>query len=132
MKWMTENLEWRKIPQENLHQNLSQTLLHVNSRSYPNIYTALKIMAVLPITSCTCERSASSVRLLKTYLRSTMSQERLNGLVTIYTHNDIKINIDEVIEKFARKNKRKLNMLNIFDTDKNINAKDELVISEMN
>ena len=60
-------------------------------------------MAVLPITSCTCERSASSVRLLKTYLRSTMSQERLNGLVTIYTHNDMKINIDEVIEKFARK-----------------------------
>ena len=89
-------------------------------------------MAVLPITSCTCERSASSVRLLKTYLRSTMSQERLNGLVTIYTHKDIKINIDEVIEKFARKNKRKLNMLNILDTDKNINAKDELVISEMN
>ena len=123
--------KWGKIPMENVPQNLSQTLLAVNPTSYPNIYKALKILAVLPITSCTCERSASSVRLLKTYLRSTMSQDRLNGLATIYAHKDIKLNIEEVIERFARRNKRKLNMLNILDTDKNITSKDESVISEI-
>ena len=123
--------EWRNTPKENLLQNLSQKLSHVNSTSYPNVYIALKITAVLPIKSCTCERSAPSVRLLKTYVRSTMSQERLNGLATIYTHKDINMNIEEVIEKFARENKRRLNLLNILDTDKNTNAKDESVISEI-
>ena len=58
--------EWRKVPKENMPENLSQTLLTVNYTSYPNIYTTLKILAILPIISCTCERSASSVRLLKT------------------------------------------------------------------
>ena len=40
-------------------------------------------MMVLPVTSCEAECSFSTLRRLKTYLRTTMSQERLNGLALL-------------------------------------------------
>jgi len=42
---------------------------------------------VLPVTSCEAERSLSTLRRLKTYLRTTMSQEQLNGLALLNTYN---------------------------------------------
>ena len=63
---------WRDQPDKELPINVSDTLKKVNPVAFPNIFTALKILAVLPVTTCTCERSASSIRLLKTYLRSTI------------------------------------------------------------
>ena len=112
--------EWIHAPHDHLPQNLSQTLSHVNPRSYPNIYTALKIMAILPFTRCTCEQSASSIHLLRPSLRITMSQGRLNGLAAVYGHKDIEVHIEEVVEKVARKNKHRLQLLPFMDTDKNI------------
>ena len=50
---------------------------------YPNIRTFIVILATLPITSCECERSISMLRLVKTALRSTMSETRLNGLAML-------------------------------------------------
>ena len=44
-------------------------------------------MMVLPVTSCEAERSFSTLRRLKTYLRTTMSQERLNGLALLNVYN---------------------------------------------
>ena len=35
--------------------------------SFPNLYCCLKILGTLPITTCECERSISSLRRLKTY-----------------------------------------------------------------
>ena len=40
-------------------------------------------MMVLPVTSYEAERSFSTLRRLKTYLHTTMSQERLNGLALL-------------------------------------------------
>ena len=40
-------------------------------------------MMVLPVTSYEAERSFSALRRLKTYLHTTMSQERLNGLALL-------------------------------------------------
>ena len=44
---------------------------------FSNVSTILHISAVFPVTSCECERSISTLRLLKTYLRSTMGQDKL-------------------------------------------------------
>ena len=76
---------WNQCTPNDLPESISETLKLTNPISFPSIYTVLKILGVLPITSCTCERSASSIRILKTYLRSTMTQDRLNGLATLYT-----------------------------------------------
>ena len=54
------------------------------------------------------ENSFSKLKLIKTYLQTTMSQERLRGLVMISIENEYldKLNYDDLIEKFASKNTR--------------------------
>ena len=47
------------------------------------------LMATIPITSCDYERSFSRLRTINTYLRSTMSVDRLNGHSLLYIHKDI-------------------------------------------
>ena len=51
-----------------------KVLMHTDKDYYPNIYTLLVIMATLPVTSCECERAISLLRLIKSSLRSTMTQ----------------------------------------------------------
>ena len=46
----------------------------------------LKIYFTFPVTTSTVERSFSSLRRLKTYLRNTMTQSRLNNLLLLYVH----------------------------------------------
>ncbi|CAH1170910.1 unnamed protein product [Phaedon cochleariae] len=74
---------------------------------YPTLHTLYKIFACLPISISTVERSFSTLRRTKTWLRSTMKEDRLNGLALLNTHPDIDCPIDDVINQFARKNRRK-------------------------
>ena len=64
----------------------------------------------MPVTVASAERSFSKLKLLKSYLRSTMSQERLNGLAMISIENDFlgKINCDKLIDEFAAKKARRM------------------------
>ena len=78
-----------------------KALPHTDRDFFPNIHVLLNIMASLPVTSCECERSISMLRLIKTPLRSTMGQQRLNGLALLYYHQDIDITPEEVVEEFA-------------------------------
>ena len=57
----------------------------------------LQLLLVIPDTSATAERSFSSLRHVKTYLLTTMKQERLNHLMMIYIHQDRKIDIEEAM-----------------------------------
>ncbi|KAG0430646.1 hypothetical protein HPB47_022499 [Ixodes persulcatus] len=50
------------------------------SSLFPNVHTLLKILATLPVTTATVERSFSTLRRLKTYLRNRTAEDRLNGL----------------------------------------------------
>jgi hypothetical protein len=43
------------------------------------------------------------MKLIKNYLRNTMTDERLSALTLMYIHPQIDINIDEVIERFLDK-----------------------------
>ena len=67
----------------------------------------LLILATLPVTTCSCERSISSLRRLKTYLRSTMGADRLSGLALLHSHYSMPVNKDEVLKVFFRKNPRR-------------------------
>ena len=54
----------------------------------PNFISALKTYLVLPSSTCEAERSFSTLRRLKTYLPSTITQQRLNHLTVLTTHRD--------------------------------------------
>lgn len=79
--------------------------------SFPNLYVALRILLTLPITVASAERSFSKLKLIKTYLRSQMSQARLVGLATISIEKEIadQLNMEEVIQEFAALKARKVN-----------------------
>jgi hypothetical protein len=49
---------------------------------YPNVSVAYRILLTIPMTVASSKTSFSKLKLLKNYLRSTMSQEKLNGLAT--------------------------------------------------
>ena len=49
----------------------------------PEFSKVASILAVIPATSCSAERSFSGLRRLKTYLWSTMGQNRLNSLAIV-------------------------------------------------
>jgi hypothetical protein len=72
----------------------------------PCIKKLLQIMATLPVTSCSSERSFSTLRRLKTYLRSTMGSDRLNGLALLNIHRDIMVTQEQVIDKLCVKPRR--------------------------
>ncbi|CAI6348929.1 unnamed protein product [Macrosiphum euphorbiae] len=61
-------------------------LLNCNCTFFPNIAVALEIFLSLPATSCTGERSFNTLRRVKTWLRSTMSDVRLNGICMLSVH----------------------------------------------
>ena len=76
---------------------------------YPNISVAYRILLTVPVTVASAERSFSKLKLLKNYLRSTMSQERLNGLAMCTIEKDIldTIDLDTVLDDFASRNVRR-------------------------
>ena len=52
------------------------------------VCTLVKLIVVSPATNAVSEQSASGLRRIKTYLRSTMSQQRLNSLMVLHVHKD--------------------------------------------
>ena len=64
------------------------------------------------INSATGERSFSSLRLLKTYLRNSMTQERISDLAVIYINSDIadNLNVNDIIDKFASVKNRRMQL----------------------
>jgi hypothetical protein len=52
----------------------------VGLETYPVILAMLQIFATLPVTTATGERSFSPLKYMKSYLQSTMTEDRLNSL----------------------------------------------------
>lgn len=69
---------------------------------YPGVDALLRLLLVVPATSCTAERSFSKLRILKTWLRSTMSQQRLNHASVCYVHSELlrTIALSEIVNEF--------------------------------
>lgn len=81
----------------NKPKNILEYLDVCDSLIIPNVYKVIQILVTLPVTTCTAERSFSTLRRLKTYLRSTMSQNRSNGLALLNIHREISVTPEEVL-----------------------------------
>jgi hypothetical protein len=78
---------------------------------FPAVSQAIKILLTLPPTTCTIERSFSTLRRVKTWLRSTISQDRLNGLCLLSVHREKVFDkkkqlIDDVVTEFGKERRR--------------------------
>ena len=54
----------------------------------PEIQNLLKLLMVSPASSCDAERSFSALRRLKTMLRNSMTQRRLNAIFICNIHKE--------------------------------------------
>ena len=52
------------------------------------VCTLFRIILVMPATNAVSERSFSALRRVKSYLRSTMTQRRLNNIMILHVHKD--------------------------------------------
>jgi len=70
---------------------------------FPMVESLLRLLMVNPASSATAERSFSSLRRLKTYIRSTMGQSRLNHVAICHTHKNIldEINVHQLMKEFV-------------------------------
>jgi len=73
---------------------------------FPEINILLNILVTLPATTASAERNFSSLRRIKTWMRTRISEDRLNGLALLHAHRDITINSEDVIDVFAKSNRR--------------------------
>ena len=84
----------------------AETLQSCFKDAYPAIHSYLTIFCVIPATTASAERTFSTLKFLKSYLRSTMSECRLNGLTRMFLRRDIPIDTNNVIESFGKKKRR--------------------------
>ncbi|KAM5550441.1 zinc finger MYM-type protein 1, partial [Rosa sericea] len=61
---------------------------------FPNILVAYRILFTVPVTVASAERSFSKLKLLKSYLRTTMTQDRLNGLAILSIEKNMLKNVE--------------------------------------
>ena len=90
-------------------KTVTAALALAESAMCPCIANLLKLVATWPVTTCSCERSISALRRLKTYLRSTMSQTRLRGLALLHVHGyRTKLDKEKVLERFLHRHARSI------------------------
>ena len=67
---------------------------------FPNV---LRIILTAPITVASAERSFSKLKLIKTFLRSTMSEDRLESLALIWIEQNIAATLEygTLIDSFS-------------------------------
>ena len=78
----------------------------------------MKLILVMPATNATSERAFSGLRRVKTYLRSTMSQRRLNHLMLLHVHKEktdsLKDKLIEVANMFVEGSEHRKSILGVF------------------
>ena len=107
----SELLRWRIYWLRQTVANRPKRVMNALNRAlqigtYPIISKLLHIFATIPVTTATNERSLSSLKLIKTFLRTTTEEDRLNGLAHLFINKDIHLDYDKVINEFERKNRR--------------------------
>ena len=101
-----ELFHWRRKwlnADQDLPSSAVQALEECNHEFFPDVHKLLRILCTLPITSAECERSFSTLRRLKTYLRVTMTSDRESGFSLMNIHYGRKIDIGATINIFAQK-----------------------------
>ena len=56
--------------------------------AFSSVWTVMKLLLVMPATNASSECSFSALRRIKTYLRTTMTQQRLNNLMMLHVNKE--------------------------------------------
>ena len=70
---------------------------HVYKEMLSSVHLLLRLYMTIPISSATSERCFSALRRLLTYLRSSMSEQRLNNCLLLHVHKEITNSLDHTL-----------------------------------
>ena len=105
---------WRNrymaMPPEKRPCSPAKAIKECDATDFPNISDLLTIACTMPVTSCECERSASALRRLNNYMRASMGKDRLSHLSLLHIHYDVQIDLDNVVDYYARLHPRRLEL----------------------
>jgi hypothetical protein len=83
---------------------------------FHEVANLLQLFLLMPVTSATAERSFSGLRRLKTFLRTSMSQELLNSIAILHVHKELsrEVNIDSAAKEFVARSDHRLSAFGSF------------------
>ena len=84
--------------EDSSESSLANCVQLAQSRGLNHVVMLLKLFGTIPVTTASAERSFSALKRLKTHLRSTKSEERLNGLALLATRQ-FPVDTDAVLDK---------------------------------
>ncbi|CAF1442011.1 unnamed protein product [Rotaria magnacalcarata] len=93
-----------KIASMKTIQDLLTELKPVNE-AFPATISLLRGALCLPVSSTTCERSFSRMKLIKTYCRNSMGDECLSDLTLLAVERDFDIDLEETADIFSKSHK---------------------------
>jgi hypothetical protein len=101
---------WRHNVDDNpVHQNIPGLQSALADKDLnPNIHTIFILLIFLPVTSVCCARSFSALRRHKTWVRSTMTGERLCGLAMLHSHRSMAVNRGKILRRYDASGHRKI------------------------
>lgn len=99
---------------EELPTSLSETLNspYFSPKAYPNMATIFHILSITPVTVAITEQANSALKHIKSPKRSMMGQDRLNALLMLFVHKDIKLDYEGTIDLYARRFPRRMTFAN--------------------
>lgn len=84
------------------------SILYAERDFFPNVNTMVQLLMTVPVGTCTCERSISGLRRLKTWTRTTMTSERLNGLALCFIHKDVDVDNASILSEWDKSGHRRI------------------------
>lgn len=101
----------RRVDQKvSRHKELRKFIVEYGDGSvFPNLCVTIQIMLTIAVSITGCERSFSKLKLILSYLRATMGQDRISDLALLSVERETeKMNFDVIIEQFASSRARKV------------------------
>ena len=103
-RWVNK---WKKGDVSAVPSSAIEALCACHADIYPNVCILLTILGTLPGSTATSERSFSTMRHLKTYLRSSIGNERMTGLALLSIHKDRQIDREKIMNDFVASSNRR-------------------------
>ena len=97
-RWLNK---WQKEDVSTVPSSPIKALCACLADNHPNVYILLTILGTLPVSTATNERSFSTMRRLKTYLRSSIGNKRITGLALLSIPKDRQIDREENYERLC-------------------------------
>ncbi|MGH0142306.1 UNVERIFIED_CONTAM: hypothetical protein FKN15_007745 [Acipenser sinensis] len=101
--------KWKEKWKDRKHIASVKEIIQANPVYFPSIFIVLNVVLTLPVT-CSCEHSFSSLRRLKTWLRSSMEEDRLTGLDLFHVHRHLEVNSSKILHRWDSIGHRRIHL----------------------